>query len=142
MPNNNEIELRSEEVQEILSYVPNWMIRWGNTLVLMLILGLLAITWFVKYPDVITTEVMITTTFPPEKIYAKSSGQFEVFLKKDGDSVIKNQAIAVIENSAYYKDVLLLKSIIDTLDINYKNFQFPITDLPPLILGDIALNFS
>lgn len=26
------IELRSEEVQEILTRVPNWMIRWGSVL--------------------------------------------------------------------------------------------------------------
>ena len=74
MPQNNQdihaeqsrsIEIRSEEVQEILSYVPNWMIRWGNTLLLGLICMLLFITWFVKYPDVITTQVMVTTFSPP-----------------------------------------------------------------------------
>ena len=32
-----EIELRSEEVQEILAKVPNWMIRWGSVLFLSLI---------------------------------------------------------------------------------------------------------
>ena len=38
MPQKNDnIQVRSEEVQEILSYVPNWMIRWGMTLVLVII---------------------------------------------------------------------------------------------------------
>ena len=87
MPNNSQnIEIRSEEVQEILSHVPNWMIQWGNTLFLGLIVMLLFITWFVKYPDVINTEVMVTTSFPPEKIYAKSSGQFDAFLTNDKKS--------------------------------------------------------
>ncbi len=143
MPQNNQdIAIRSEEVQEILSFVPNWMIRWGNTLLFLLIIMLLFITWFVKYPDVITTEVMVTTSFPPEKLYAKSTGQFEIFLLEDGNTVAENQPIAVIENSAYYKDVLLLKSIIDTLAINHTNFKFPLEDLPPLILGDIASSFA
>ena len=40
MPNNTQdIEIRSEEVQEILTHVPNWMIRWGNTLLLGLIIA-------------------------------------------------------------------------------------------------------
>ncbi|KAB1155106.1 HlyD family secretion protein, partial [Tenacibaculum aiptasiae] len=104
--NNSDIEIRSEDVQEILSQVPNWMIRWGNTLFLVLILMLLFISWFVKYPDVITSEVMVTTSFPPEKIYAKSTGQFEVFLANEGKNVSKNEMLAVIENSASYKDVL------------------------------------
>ena len=90
MPNNNQdIEIRSEEVQEILSHVPNWMIRWGNTLFFGLIVMLLFISWFVKYPDVISTQVMVTTSFPPEKIYAKSSGQFETFLTNDEKNVSK-----------------------------------------------------
>ena len=137
-----DIEIRSEEVQEILSQVPNWMIRWGNTLFLALILMLLFISWFVKYPDVITSEVMVTTSFPPEKIYAKSTGQFEVFLANEGKNVSKNEVLAVIENSASYKDVLLLKNTVDTINRDKDKFSFPIEDLPPLLLGDITSSFS
>ena len=143
MPQNSrEIEIRSEEVQEILSYVPNWMIRWGNTLILVLIMMLLFISWFVKYPDVISTQVMVTTSFPPEKIYAKSSGQFDIFLTQEGAKVSNNEILAVIENSALYKDVLLLKSIVDTITTDQDHFTFPINELPPLILGDITTSFS
>ncbi len=143
MPQENQnIEIRSEEVQEILSHVPNWMIRWGNTLFFGLILMLLFITWFVKYPDVISTQVMVTTSFPPEKIYAKSTGQFEIFLTNDEKTVSKDEILAVIENSASYKDVLLLKSITDTIQIHKENFHFPFKKLPFLILGDILLSFS
>ena len=142
MPNNQNIEIRSEEVQEILNYVPNWMIRWGNTLFLGLIVMLLFITWFVKYPDIISSEVMVTTIFPPEKIYAKSTGQFEVFLTNEGKNVSENEVLAVIDNSASYKDVLLLKSITDTITFNSNEFSFPIEKLPFLILGDITASFS
>ncbi|MDC1162275.1 HlyD family efflux transporter periplasmic adaptor subunit [Tenacibaculum sp.] len=138
---SQDIQIRSEEVQEILSYVPNWMIRWGNTLFFLLILMLLFISWFVKYPDVISTEVMVTTSFPPEKIYAKSSGQFEVFLADEEENIHENQILAIIENSASYKDVLLLKSIIDTIKY-HENFSFPLNKIPPLVLGDITNSFS
>ena len=143
MPQNNQnIELRSEEVQEILTKVPNWMIRYGNTLIFTLIVMLLFITWFIKYPDVISSEVMVTTSFPPEKIYTQSTGQFETFLTHEGQQVNKNQVLAVIENSASYKDVLLLKSVVDTISYNVEDFHFPVNQLPPLILGDITNSFS
>lgn len=143
MPNNNqEIEIRSEQVQEILSFVPNWMIRWGNTLFLLLIIMVLFLSWFIKYPDVIVTQVMITTTNPPEKIYSNASGKFDAIFVKDGDLVFSNTNIAVIENSALYKDVFLLKSVIDTLNINRNDFFFPINELPPLILGEVASSFN
>jgi len=141
MPQDNQ-NIRSEEVQEILTKVPNWMIRWGNTLLLFLIFMLLAITWFVKYPDIIATQVMITTVNPPEKLYANGSGKFEAIFVHDGDSVAINETLAVLENAALYKDVLLLKRIMDTLTINRSNFSFPIDDLPVLILGDINTSFS
>ena len=138
MPNNNQdIQIRSEEVQEILTAVPNWMIRWGNTLVLILLLLFLLMSWFIKYPDIVQTEVMVTTIIPPEKIYAKSSGKFDAFLVKDNDTVNKNIPLAIIENAANYKDVLYLKKSIDTLKVDYQNFYFPLEEMPLLFLGDI-----
>lgn len=144
MPENSsqDIEIRSEEVQEILTKVPNWMIRWGNTLLLFLIIMLLAITWFVKYPDEIATQVMITTINPPEKLYANTTGKFELILASDGDSVQVGQTLAVIENSASYKDVLQLKRIMDTIKIDRDNFSFPINDLLLLNFGELNTSFA
>ena len=59
MPENKEIEIRSDEVQEILSAVPNWMIRWGITLIFGLIIMLVFISWFIKYPDIILSLLKI-----------------------------------------------------------------------------------
>ncbi len=143
MPQSTQdIEIRSEEVQEILTKVPNWMIRYGNSLILVLILMLLLMSWFIKYPDVISSQVMVTTSLPPEKIYANSTGPFEIFLTTEGQEVKKNEILAVIENSASYKDVLLLKSIVDTIKMNNEDFTFPVKKLPPLILGDIVTSYS
>ncbi len=44
-----EIELRSEEVQEILTRVPHWMIRWGSVVVLFILLSLLFVSWMVYF---------------------------------------------------------------------------------------------
>ncbi len=144
MPENNHqnTEIRSEEVQEILNKVPNWMIRYGNTLILILIIMLLFISWFIKYPDVISSQVMVTTVIPPEKIFAKSSGQFEVLLANEENNVKEDEVLAVIENTASYKDVLFLKKLIDTIQIHQEKFYFPIESLPPLVLGDITTSFS
>ncbi|KQC28975.1 HlyD family secretion protein [Flagellimonas eckloniae] len=140
MPNN--IELRSEEVQEILSFVPNWMIRWGNTLIFILFIGLLLMSWFIKYPDTIQAEVIITTTLPPEKVYAASGGQLEAILVKNNDFVTKGTFLGIIENTSNYEDVLLLKQIVDTLKIDYKDFYFPIEQIPILFLGDLESEYA
>lgn len=140
MPEKKQIELRSEEVQEILTRVPNWMIRWGNVVILSLLVMVLMISWFIKYPDLITTQIIITTQTPPEKLVARTSGKIEALLVKDRQNITKNAALAVIENSANYKDVLLLKSIVDTLNLNKSQFPFEI--LQTAQLGEVESQFA
>ncbi len=144
MPDNSldHIELRSEEVQEILTKVPHWMLRWGNVLFLAIILMLLLISWFVKYPDIITSEAIITTQIPPQKEYAHITGTIDAILVEDNQEVNKNQVLAILENTANYKDVYKLKSVIDTITLNSKSFSFPIDSLPILFLGDIESQFA
>ncbi|HAT76119.1 MAG TPA: HlyD family secretion protein [Flavobacterium sp.] len=140
MPQNNEIELRSEEVQEILTRVPHWMIRWGSVVVLFILLSLFFVSWMVKYPDIITTQIVITTNIPPEKLVARTSGKLEAILVKDRMNVTKNTPLAVIENAVNFKDVFLLKSIVDTINID-KN-KFPFEKLKTAQLGEIESFFA
>ncbi len=143
MPNTTQnIEIRSEEVQEILTAVPHWMIRWGNALILVLILGLLAISWFVHYPDVIPSEAVITTLQPPQKINAYTSGKIDTLLIRDNDPVGIGSPLAVIENTANFEDVLFLQSIVDTITLRKQDFNFPIDDIPILFLGDIDIYYA
>ena len=135
MPANTEIELRSEEVQEILTRVPNWMIRWGSAVILLILLSLFLVSWVIKYPDVITTQIIITTNIPPEKLVAKVPGKIEAILVNDRTIVSRNMPLAVIENSANYEAVFLLKSIVDTINID-KN-KFPFEKLKSAQLGEI-----
>lgn len=142
MPQNNHIELRSEEVQEILTKVPHWMIRWGNVVILLVLLSIFAMSWIVKYPDIVTTEITITTQIPPQKLITKSSGRIEKILVKNRENVAEDTPLAVIENTAKYQDVFKLKSIIDTLKIDKNFIKFPFESLPALQLGEIEGPFA
>lgn len=137
---NTSFELRSEEVQEILTRVPHWLIRWGSVVVFSILVLLLLISWIVKYPDIVNSEIIITTNTPPQKLISKISGKIEAILINDKSNVSKNTPLAVIENTANYKDVFLLKSIIDTIDIEKSNFPFD--KLQSAQLGDIESSFS
>ncbi len=140
MPNHNEIELRSEEVQDILTKIPHWIIRWGSLVVLVIFLLLFLVSWMVKYPDIITTEITITTQIPPEKLVAKTSGKIQAILIDDKAIVNENTPLAVIENAANYKAVFLLKSITDTISLS--NSKFPFEKLQAAQLGEIENSFA
>ena len=51
-----EIELRSEEVQEVMSHVPVWILRWGITVLFCIVIILLIGSYLFKYPDVVEAE--------------------------------------------------------------------------------------
>lgn len=136
------LNLRSEEVQEILTRVPNWMIRYGNTVFLGLILMILLLSWFIKYPDIITSEALITTSIPPQKEYAKTFGRISHLLVENNQDVSADTPLAILENAANYKDVFFLKSILETLKADTETFEFPMDSLPILYLGDLETDFA
>jgi multidrug resistance efflux pump len=142
MSENKQIELRSEEVQDILTRIPHWMIRWGNLVIFVLLLSLFLVSWMVKYPDIIQTKIIVTTSLPPEKLVVNSSGRLEKILIADRQKIEKNSPLAVIENTANYSDVFLLKAHIDSVKINADGLSFPFENLPPLQLGNIETAFA
>ena len=104
-----DIELRSEEVQEILTRPPHALVRWGITV----FFGLLALFFiggcFFKYPDTVDATVTVTTEHPPVWIVARGSGKLKELYRHDRDSVYVGDIIAVLDNPAVTSDVLALK---------------------------------
>ncbi|WP_396211057.1 HlyD family secretion protein [Flavobacterium sp.] len=134
------LKIYSEEVRDVLSDPPKALLRWGNTIVFAFVILLISISWLIKYPDLISTQITITTSIPPEKLVAKTSGKIQAILVNDRTNVIKKTPLAVIENSANYEDVFLLKSIVDTIDINKS--KFPFEKLASAQLGEIESSYA
>ncbi len=139
---SDKLRIRSEEIQEVLSLVPNWMIRWGNTMIFIIILGVLLISWCVKYPDTIHAEVTISSINPFENVYANSSGILDIVFIKNRDIIKQGAHLGIIENNANYNDVMLLKKIVGSIEIKRGNFHFPLEELPILFLGDIESDYT
>lgn len=134
-------ELRSEEVQDILAKVPHWMIRWGTAVIFAIILVMFAVSWFLKYPDIVKSEIILTTTIPPEKLVAKASGRIQAILVKNNGDVKANKPLAVIENSSNYVDVFKLKVELEKYQKKMSNL-FPFEQFKTAQFGEIESYFS
>ena len=108
MEDEKEIIIRTEEVNEILTSTPKWILRWGISVVFILIITGIVLSYFISYPDILTADITLTTLNPPVTLVAKNNGKLTYLLVKNNEVVKENQTIAVIENTAYYKDVLYL----------------------------------
>ena len=138
----DEIDTNSEQIREILAKQPGFVLKWGISVIFIAVFLMLLATWIIKYPDIIHSEVILTTENPPQKEYAKVTGKIDTIFVSDSDNVHNQQPLAILENTANYKDVFFLKSILDTIQIQKQSFYFPIDELPILFLGDIDAAFS
>jgi multidrug resistance efflux pump len=108
MPNKEEdkIIVRSEEVNEVLTSSPRWILRWGISVVFILIIIGVGLCYFIRYPDILSSNITLTTLNPPAILVAKTNGKITSLLVHNNENVKQYQPIAVIENTADYKDVL------------------------------------
>ncbi len=135
-------KIRSQEVQDILTKMPNWLIIWGNTIILIMIIVFFMATWFIKYPDVISGDTKITSRNPIYKVIANKSGRIDSIFVKENDTVSQDQIIAIIKNNANLGDVLTLKRILDTISIRVDNLSFPLEALPLMSLGELGTSYA
>jgi multidrug efflux pump subunit AcrA (membrane-fusion protein) len=110
------IESRSEEVQEIISKMPHWVIRRGSMMLLIVTILLISGAWFIHYPDVIVTQVAITSTNPPLKIVALSSGKIRQIFVRNNEMVSGGDNLCLLDNPAVFNDVVKFKSLLVNLD--------------------------
>lgn len=125
-----EIEIRSDEVQDILSHVPHWMIRWGITVIFGLIVLLLGLAWFVRYPEMVDGSVIITTEKAPIKLTAQGNGILKSIRFKDGETVQEGEVVATLQNPMDEETMLLLTHLIDTFQLHKDSlvagrYEFP-----------------
>ena len=144
--NLTEIELRSEPVQEILGTVPPWIIRWGISLFLFILILILIGSYFFKYPDFINAEIEVITQKPPAEIIARSTGKIDHFFINDNHHVVEGQKIAIIENPADSDEVFSLKDDLETIKpsiLNGHGEDFPKFDYEKYNkLGEIQSFYS
>ena len=136
---NDGVKIYSEEVRDVLSDPPKAILKWGNTFLLIFIIILFLLSWYIKYPDIVSSQILITTNIPPEKIIAKTTGKIETILVMDKAMVQENTPLAIIQNTANYKDVFLLKKL---LEKHPKGINFNFKLIENAQLGDIESAYS
>lgn len=132
MSEEKEITIRTEEVNEILTSAPKWLYRWGISVIFILILVAVGLSYFIKYPDILTADIRLTTLNPPVTLISKTNGKLTHLLVKNNEQLKYNQTIAVIENTANYIDVLYLDEISNELLNRLKLMD----SIPTIILKD------
>jgi multidrug efflux pump subunit AcrA (membrane-fusion protein) len=112
----SKINLRSEEFNEIMGVPPRWIVRWGITIIFIVIAVIFAGSAFFRYPDIINAPAVITSENPPSVIISKANGKLTDILFTEGSSVKRGDTIAVIENPARLSDIKILSRLMRGFD--------------------------
>jgi hypothetical protein len=111
MPENNiqPSPFLHDEVNEVLGKTPIGLVRWGNLMLLIIVMALLGVSCLVYYPDVITGEATIV----PGSSSLINSPAYETSIEKifikEGDKISKGQIVCLLKpvNAATHLDTIV-----------------------------------
>lgn len=93
-------KLHSEEVQEIISAPPSWLIRWGITIFFSVLIFLGIGTWWIQYPDIVNVPFILTSVDAPRSVVIQVEGKLDNLLVKNGQVVHRGQELVYSETLA------------------------------------------
>lgn len=135
-----------DEITEVISARPPFLVRWGILLLFLVLLSAAAVSWFIKYPDVVGVHAKLVSINAPKPVTVLQTGKLVSLLVKEGDSVLQNQPIAFAEAVAKHEDVLKLCPLIDSLQlyIDNGNMQLiaPLLQHSNMQLGELQNQFQ
>lgn len=141
---NQQHELLSTDVQDIISYRPHWMIRYGNLVFLAVLLLATLGSWFIRYPDVISASGRLVAIDGPKTIVARVDGKLEKLLVQNESAVIKGQPLAYLQSTGSHTEVLQLYQWINTVEQQVANNELEQLPLLPVsvLMGELQPDFE
>jgi multidrug efflux pump subunit AcrA (membrane-fusion protein) len=127
----------SEELQEIMGRIPSRVVRRGSMVIFSILAVILLLSYLVKYPDIVSAPITITTLDPPADLMAKSTGKIERLFVTDGQQVAAGDIVAVLFNIANHNDVFTLEQILNEHGENWADY-----DLNNLDAGELQTSLS
>jgi multidrug resistance efflux pump len=140
---NEEQESRSEIIIDIVDRVPR-RFGWVILILVLSIIGLIfAFSWMIKYPEIISGNVTITSASSPIKIIAPASGRILRLPYKTTEVVKENDIVGLIESSADYSEILELEAYVKKINLT-ENALFGNQKVVPIWnhLGEVGNTYT
>ncbi len=105
----------TDEVEALIGNPPSWIVRWGISVVFMIVAAFITMGFIIKYPDTIEAKVVITTQKPPIRIMALGNGKISQLLVNNSETVDSGRLLGILENTARWQDIIALDNILQTM---------------------------
>ncbi|TFF37315.1 HlyD family secretion protein [Mucilaginibacter psychrotolerans] len=105
----------TDDMQDIITAVPSWILRWGITLFFCIIVLLISLSAFIKYPDIVKTQLKLSSPDVAKPVVPKITGRLMKLLVVNDEMVTAGQPLAYLESTADHKKVIALLAQLKTM---------------------------
>jgi len=146
LPTDQTIEIDrqsyKEKLMDLIGHPPGWLLHSGLGLIGLITMLVLFISWFIRYPDIIESPVVITSKHPPIQIYSNQSGIIDSLYVHDKDTVVSGQILIYMHNTARLSDVLLWNEWLQDVTVSVEPESLPSEPPVQLSLGELHTSYS
>jgi HlyD family secretion protein len=89
--------------------LPSSLLMTGYAIIFFCITVLLAISYAIRYDDIVRSDIVITTNLNPINLSAKTTGSIQLLLSAGETTVQADDYVAVVDNAASLKDMYTLR---------------------------------
>ena len=136
-------ETNYSEIEQLIGKSPSWIVKSGSIIIFFSMIGIFLLSFFIKYPEIITSQVVLTSSNKPITLITYSEGWIIPWDKKIGEKVLKGEVVAEVSSEIAYDRVKKLKEYV----INVEKFiksdssnQFVPEEFDEL--GDLQIPFN
>lgn len=99
------VEVRSQDMEEIIGTPPNWLARYGTSMLLVSVVILVFLASIYHYPSVVVGQLTLTTIDPPRPLRAPQDFRIKLVNARHNGAVEATQALIVAESEATFSDI-------------------------------------
>jgi len=131
--------VHSEAMREIVSGRADFITRWGLLFFIVVIVVVLITSWFVQYPEIITTRAILIGTNAPREVLTREDGKLVRMFVRNNDNVKTGDILAWMESTADHRQVLQLSGHLDSILVRLRqNRPLNMAELIRLNLGSLG----
>lgn len=121
----NSFAEHGNEIDEVISKKPHFMVRWGTFIIFIVLILIVIVSWFIKYPDIVSTNAKLTSINAPKEVVVNSPGKLIKLFASEGMITQKGTILGYLESIGDHDDIIELSQNVDLLIplINKNNFE-------------------
>lgn len=137
----------SEETQELLTSPQGFFMRSGITIIFGVLVLMLVVSHFIRYPELSTSEVTIYANQAKASLFPKVNSRIVFINVTHSQEVKENELLLVLESTTNWNEAQKLEEYLDTLSKQNSSFEevvfFEKNELPVFTnLGNLQLDYE